>query len=258
MIFVLDIGNSTIKYALFSAKVLVHKMVFDTSRIISKPEVNNSITEFIDTCATNNVTIDGIAIASVIPSLTKLIVPLLTKTFRTQPLVITPTLNVGVIIKYNNPALLGADRFCNIVAAMVKYKQKTIVIDWGTATKFELVSTTQGYLGGIIAPGLAMMAEGLSEKTALLPLIRLEKPRSLLGNDTESCMQSGVVLGMVGLSVELARRIRMEYLTVNNIITTGGYAPLLTPLFNKHITAIHDPNLALEGARIIFERVHSR
>ncbi len=257
MILVFDIGNTTSVLGLFNKTTLVHTAFLPSSQL-TPSTLTTFINKFLRRNNTSFSSIHGVAIASVVPTITTLLVQLFQKEHNLQPLIIHGLLDCGIIIRYDNPRKLGADRLCNIVAAADSYPGTTIVIDYGTATKFEVVSGKDGYYGGIIAPGLGLMTKSLSANTAQLPNVKTKFPKSILGNNTQACLQSGVMNGMISLTEGMVKKIRREYSSMKTIVVTGGFAPLLLPhlTFSKKI--VHEPNLVLEGARIIYERVRGK
>ncbi len=237
----IDVGNSQIGLALFREKNLVKAHFFPKDdwkkfplkKFIGKKEVNK------------------IFLASVVPSLTKKISLLCQKNLSVKPRIITAE-DCGVPIKTKNPKEVGVDRVLNALAASSIYHQPTIIVDTGTATTIDLVSEKGDYLGGIILPGLRISVEALAEKTALLPEVKLTPPRSLVGKDTISAIQSGIVYGSAESISGLIKRIKKEYKKNLLVIGTGGWIKLLAPLI-KSIDKI-EPHLPLKGLALLNTR----
>ena len=169
---------------------------------------------------------------------------------RSRILWLTPRVKLGVGIDYPNPKTIGADRLANAAAVASIYGCPAIVVDFGTAVTFDIVSAQRKYVGGVIAPGLESMTNFLYQRTALLPKLSLQEPRSAVGKSTLEAMRSGAVIGYRGLVREIIARIKAERFPRKkvHVIATGGYADLIaTPL--PEIDAVH-PNLTLEGLRI--------
>lgn len=164
---------------------------------------------------------------------------------------LTAKLNIGVGIEYPAPRTIGADRLANAAAVAVLYGYPAIVVDFGTAVTFDIVSERKSYLGGVIAPGLEAMTNFLYQRTALLPRLSLKEPRSAIGKSTVSAMMSGAVFGYRGLVREIISRIKSERFGRQKVkvVATGGYAQLIAKQLPE-IEAIH-PNLTLEGLRIV-------
>ncbi len=164
---------------------------------------------------------------------------------------LTPRLQLGVGIDYPNPKTIGADRLANAAAVADLYGSPAIVVDFGTAVTFDIVSAQRNYIGGVIAPGLESMTSFLYQRTALLPKLSLKEPRSTVGRSTIDAMRSGAVIGYRGLVREIIARIKAERFPRDkvHVIATGGYADLIAARL-REIDAVH-PNLTLEGLRIV-------
>ncbi len=170
---------------------------------------------------------------------------------RSKILWLTPQLQLGVGIDYPNPKTIGADRLANAAAVADLYGSPAIVVDFGTAVTFDIVSAQRNYIGGVIAPGLESMTTFLYQRTALLPKLSLKEPRSTVGRSTIDAMRSGAVIGYRGLVREIIARIKAERFPREkvHVIATGGYADLIAARLGE-IDAVH-PNLTLEGLRIV-------
>lgn len=195
--------------------------------------------------------ISGVAIASVVPPLTTSFVEMCQRFLNRDPLVVTHDIKTGVKVLTDYPAEVGADRILNALATHRLHGSPAIVVDFGTATTFDAVSAEGDYLGGAIAPGLGIAAEALFSRTANLPRIELVAPPKAIGRNTIRCMQSGLVLGYIGLIEGLVTRIRAELGGQAKVIGTGGLAPLLAKETN--IIETVDQMLTLEGLRLMYE-----
>lgn len=164
---------------------------------------------------------------------------------------LTPQVQLGVGIDYPNPKTIGADRLANAAAVAAIYGCPAIVVDFGTAVTFDIVSAQRKYIGGVIAPGLESMTNFLYQRTALLPKLSLKEPRAAVGRSTIEAMRSGAVIGYRGLVREIIARIRGERFPRKklHVIATGGYADLIAACL-REIDAVH-PDLTLEGLRIV-------
>jgi type III pantothenate kinase len=170
---------------------------------------------------------------------------------RSKILWLTPQIELGVGIDYPNPKTIGADRLANAAAVAAIYGCPAIVVDFGTAVTFDIVSVRRKYIGGVIAPGLESMTNFLYQRTALLPKLSLKEPRSAVGRSTIEAMRSGAVIGYRGLVREIIARIKAERFPRRkvHVVATGGYADLIAARL-REIDAVH-PNLTLEGLRIV-------
>ena len=164
---------------------------------------------------------------------------------------LTPRIELGVGIDYPNPKSIGADRLANAAAAAALYGCPAIVVDFGTAVTFDIISANRKYIGGVIAPGLEAMTNFLYQRTALLPKLSLKEPRSAVGRSTIEAMRAGAVVGYRGLVREIIARIKAERFVRQqaHVIATGGYADLIAAHLSE-IDSVH-PNLTLEGLRIV-------
>ena len=172
--------------------------------------------------------------------------------FQTEPLVARSSLDWGFEIRIDNPGEVGADRLLNTLAAHQAYRGPLIVLDFGTATTFDVVDHDGTYLGGVIAPGINLSIEALHQAAARLPRIGIGRPQAVIGRSTVPAMQSGIYWGYVGLVEGLITRIRAECEHPMKVIATGGLAPLLAE--GTTIIDRVDPDLTLDGLRLLAQR----
>jgi type III pantothenate kinase len=196
--------------------------------------------------------IDRCAIGTVVPAALYNLRRLCREWFHSEPLVARSALDWGFDIRVDRPGEVGADRLLNALAAHRHYHGPLIVIDFGTATTFDVVDASGSYLGGVIAPGINLSIEALHRAAARLPRIGIGRPQAVIGRDTVAAMQSGIFWGYVGLVEGLVSRIQNEHDAPLKVIATGG----LAPLFAEGTTVIEriDPDLTLEGLRLLAER----
>jgi type III pantothenate kinase len=195
--------------------------------------------------------LSGAVLASVVPPLTAIFEELSVRILGKPPVVVGPGVETGIRIGIENPREVGADRVANTAAVHKLYGGPAIVIDLGTATTFDVVSRDGEYLGGAIAPGLGISAEALVRRTAKLPKVELRFPERAIGNNTVTAMQSGLVIGYVGLVKELVARLKKELGGNPKVIATGGMAELVAAW--TEVIDIVNPRLTLDGIRIIYE-----
>lgn len=196
--------------------------------------------------------IDRVVMASVVPPLTPTFRDLAARNTSREPIVVGPGVRTGVRIRIDNPVELGADLVADAVAAYERFRTACIIVDLGTATTFSAVSAEGDFLGVAIAPGLRLSAEALSRETSQLPRVNLVPPPCTIGKNTIHSMQSGLVLGHIGMIEGLLRRMRAELGGTCKVIATGGMSGLLAPLTNEFDAV--DIFLTLDGLRIIAER----
>jgi len=192
----------------------------------------------------------GAALCSVVPSATRAMGDAIKKNFGIEPVVVSSGIKTGLTFSITNPDGLGADRIANAVAAHALYGGNVLVIDFGTATTFCVITEQGEYKGGMIMPGPGMSVEALAEKTAKLPMVNLTQPKAVLGDDTADHIMSGVIFGQAGAVDRIKTEIEREIQAKLEVIATGGYAELIIPFIRvDHI----NPHLTLEGLRVLYE-----
>jgi type III pantothenate kinase len=196
--------------------------------------------------------IDQAVIGTVVPAALYHLRRLCRDWFASEPLVARSSLDWGFDIRVDNPAEVGADRLLNSLAAHHHYQGPLVVVDFGTATTFDVIDKDGAYLGGVIAPGINLSIEALHKAAARLPRIGIGRPQAVIGRSTVPAMQSGIYWGYVGLIEGLVTRIQAEYDKPLKVVATGGLAPLLAE--GTTIIGIINPDLTLDGLRLLAER----
>ena len=196
--------------------------------------------------------VQGIVISSVVPPLDSTLREVCEQYFQSRPLFIEPGVKTGMPVHYDNPAEVGADRIVNSVAAFEKFGGPCIIVDFGTATTFDVVSKKGEYLGGVITPGIGISADALFARTARLPRVDVRKPPRVLATNTVNSVQSGLYYGYLGLIDGILERLIAELGEQPTVVATGGLASLMGS-GSKYIGEIDDL-LTLAGLRIIYER----
>ena len=199
--------------------------------------------------------ISDVAIASVVPSLTKQWRDAGKRMIGFDPLVVDNTTDTGLAIKYSTPSEIGADRLAVAVAAIARYGAPVVIVDFGTATNIEVVDESGAFVGGIISPGLMTSAEALFSAAARLSKIEIEIPETVIGATTRGAVQSGLTYGEIDRIDGLVRRIFAELRYSAPVIATGGLSSKVVKLSNT-ITAVND-DLALEGLRLLHRRLRN-
>jgi type III pantothenate kinase len=194
----------------------------------------------------------GIIVSSVVPPLDWTLRKVCERYFHLKPLFVEPGIKTGMPVLSDNPSEVGADRIVNGVAAFEKYGGPCVVVDFGTATNFDVVTRKGEYIGGVIAPGIGISAQALFEQTAKLPRVDIRQPAKVIGSNTVACLQSGLFYGYLGLVDGILDRLLAELGAQTKIIATGGLARLFGD-HSKHIKTVDD-QLTLDGLRIVWER----
>ncbi len=252
MLLVLDVGNTETTIGLFEGEVLSRRWSISTTLTRTRDEWAALIKMFLEMAGYSLQELRGITISSVVPPVD----PVLKSAFETylgmEPLFVVPGIKTGIQILYENPTEVGADRVVNAVAAARLHELPAIIIDFGTATTFDLVSVDGNYLGGVIAPGLGISAEALFTRAAKLPKVELARPKKVVGRSTTASMQSGLYYGYASLTEGIVKRIKNECGGVKSVIATGGLANLIAPEC-PFIDEI-DEDLTLKGLYFIHEK----
>lgn len=252
MLLVADVGNTQTVLGLYEGKDLVHDFRIESSKGRTVDEYHVLLRALLDVAEVDREEVEAAIIASVVPAVTETIEGAIALAFGFDPLVVGPGIKTGMPILYENPREVGADRIVNAVAAYELVKGAVIVVDFGTATTFDCVSTKGEYLGGAIAPGIQISADALFSRAAKLARVEIAKPPRVVGRNTVHSMQSGIVFGYVGLVDGMVDRIRAELGYSTAVIATGGLARLVAPE-SRTIERVED-FLTLEGLRILYER----
>lgn len=249
MLLALDIGNTNIKTGIFKDNELIQSFRLDTNVRRTADEYGVMLVSFFNHIGISTSSITGIIMSSVIPSINYTIEHMCRLYFGMEPLTVSSDINIGIKNYYENPNKLGSDRICSAVAANKLYRDDLIVIDFGTATSFNVISKEGDFLGGVICPGLKVSAAALTNEAALLPKFELDLPEKVIGTNTVDAIQAGVILGYVGMVEYLIKRINEERGIKHKVIATGGMSNLIA--LETDMIEIIDPILTLEGLSII-------
>jgi len=261
MLLVLDVGNTNTVLGVFEPKS--SDIPSSPRRLIAHWRVTTVKSQTVDEYgvlfrnlfAMNGLevaSVQGTVISSVVPPLDSTLREVCERYFQIKPLFIEPGVKTGMPVHYDNPAEVGADRIVNSVAAFEKYGGPCIVVDFGTATTFDVISEKGEYLGGVITPGIGISADALFSRTARLPRVDIRKPPRVLATNTVNSVQSGLYYGYLGLIDGILERLMAELGREITVVATGGLASLMSS-GSKYIREVDD-FLTLEGLRIIYER----
>jgi len=251
MLLAIDIGNTTILFGVYKKDELKGYWRIATD----KGKTSDEYGEIISSIIRDKGDISAVIISCVVPQLAPVISQMVKDYFGIEAQFVKGT-NIKFPILYDNPKEVGADRVVNAIAAVRLYGAPVIVVDFGTATTFDVVSKNGEYLGGAIAPGIEISIEALWTKTALLPKVEVVKPKSVIGKNTIESMQAGIFYGFVGQVDEIIMKIKEELELEPKIIATGGLAELISSE-SRYIQLVN-PLLTLQGLKIIHNEGLSR
>lgn len=252
MLLAIDIGNTNIVLGLYDGAQLKESWRAATDPRKTADEYAVMIYDFLARRGYRVEQIGDCAISSVVPALTPVFRDLSQRYWEIEPLVVSVDIDLGLRVLTDTPSEVGADRIVNAVAAKAIYGAPAIVIDFGTATTWDVVSQDGDYLGGAIAPGVGISAEALAARTARLHRIELTFPKDAIGRNTDASMRSGILFGYVGMVEGLTRRIQSELGGDARVIATGGLARVIAA--QTPIIEIVDDDLTLTGLWLIWER----
>jgi type III pantothenate kinase len=250
MLLAIDIGNTNVTFGAFEGEHIKATWRVSTAIHRMPDEYANLMLSLMERQGIKAAQIDDVVICSVVPPLLLIFEEVCKKYLRKTPLVVEAGVKTGVRIDMDNPREVGPDRIVNAVAAHHLYGGPVIVIDMGTATTMDVVAKGGKYIGGAIAPGIAIATEALFTRTAVLPRIELSLPKKAIGRNTVAAMQSGIVFGYIGLIEGLINRIQAELDEKAKVVATGGFATLMaraTDLIDEV-----NPDLTLIGLRLIY------
>ncbi len=258
MLVFLDVGNTNTVIGLFEGDELKVRWRIRTGRGVTSDEYGIFFSELLRTTDFEKKDIEGVGIACVVPPVLPSLIEWSRKSLAVEPMVVSPGIKTGMPIHVDNPREVGADRIVNAVAAYERYKTAVIIVDFGTATTIDFVSSRGVFEGGIIAPGMAISTEALFKSASKLPRVELMRPPRVIGKNTVNAMQSGIVFGYAGLVDALVGRIKKEVSLEwpdepdPVVVASGG----LSSLFSEVAETIGeiDEFLTLQGLRIIYAR----
>jgi type III pantothenate kinase len=251
LLLAVDAGNTNTVFGLWRGEVLVDSIRLKTDTERTSDEYGALLLTLLARRDVTPEAIGGVVISSVVPPLHSTLVRLARDYFGRRPLFVEPGVKTGMPIRYDNPAEVGADRIVNAVAARELYGAPVVVVDFGTATTFDVVSAKGEYVGGIIAPGILIAAEALFAHASRLYRVDVQPPERLVGSNTATAMQAGIYFGYVGLVDGILERLLAETPGLREVVATGGQAELIAS-GSKFVRRV-DPLLTLIGLRRIHE-----
>ena len=253
MLLVIDVGNTNITLGVFRGKELLRTFRMTTKLPRTSDEYGITLKELIECQGIDSSGVDAVIIASVVPDIMHSLGSAIIKYFHVKPIVVSARIKTGIRINMENPRQIGSDRIVDAVAAYTIHGGPVIVIDYGTATTYDLVGPDGTFEAAIIAPGIRTSAQAMWGQAAMLPAIEIKKPDSILAKETVSGMQAGLVYGQIGQTEYIVNKIRKESGYLNaKVIASGGLGKMVATETN--IIDVYDSQLTLKGLQIIYEK----
>ncbi|MBV9004654.1 MAG: type III pantothenate kinase [Solirubrobacterales bacterium] len=255
MLLVVDVGNTQTHFGVFrdtNGPVAEHWR-FSTVRESTGDELGAALSNLLALRGLSFRDVDQSIVSSTVPQLSEQWTLMANRYLGQRMLVVGPAIRIGMPIRYDNPYEVGADRLANAVAAYERVRDTCVIVDFGTAITYDVVSAAGEYLGGIITPGAEISIDALYERAAKLPKVELAEPRALIGKSTVEAIRSGTVFGFAGQVEGIVRRLRAELGPATTVIATGGLAGVLVPFIRETIDEVDDL-LTLTGLRLIWQR----
>ena len=253
MILTIDVGNTNITCGVFDGDVIVASFRITTKMPRTSDEYGMILYNLLEQNNIQPMDIGDAIICSVVPNVMHSLRGGLVKYFHITPIIVEAGIKTGIRIVTPNPQQIGADRIVDAVGAYEIYGGPVLVIDFGTATTYDFVDESGAFLGGITAPGIRISAKALSEDAAKLPEIEIKKPESILGKDTITSMQAGIVYGQIGQTEYIINKVREEVGLENvKTVVTGGLGRIIAN--ETTCIDIYDPNLTLKGIYRVYKK----
>ena len=253
MLLTMDVGNTNITFGVFDGKTLVTTFRMTTKIPRTSDEFGVGIIDMIERNRIARTEITHVITASVVPDVMHSLNNAIIKYFDITPIIVGPGIRTGIRVVTENPKQIGADRIVDAAGAYALYGGPVLVLDFGTATTYDLVDASGAFVAGVTAPGIRISAKALWQDAAKLPEIEICKPSSILAQETISSMQAGLVYGQIGQTEYIVRSMIAEsgYQDVK-VVATGGLGRIIAN--ETECIDIYDPNLTLSGLRLIFEK----
>ena len=253
MIFVIDVGNTNMTMGVFQGKKMEATFRIMTKTPRTSDEYGIMITQLLKNNGIEVTDIEGAIIASVVPDVMHSLGSAIIKYFGVKPIVVSAGIKTGIRIVTENPRQVGSDRIVDAVAAYTLHGGPVIVVDFGTATTYDLVGQDGTFEAAVTAPGIRTSAQAMWGQAAMLPAIEIKKPESILAKETISSMQAGLVYGQIGQTEYIINRMKKESgYPEAKVVATGGLGKIIAPETN--VIDVYDSQLTLKGLRIIYEK----
>ncbi|MBE5952006.1 MAG: type III pantothenate kinase [Lachnospiraceae bacterium] len=253
MLLAIDVGNTNITCAVVSGEEFVANFRLTTKQQRTSDEFGIILRDLVEERGFQKEDIESVIIASVVPGVMYSLTSAIRKYFNVHPMIVGEGTTTGIRIDIPNPKEMGADRVVDAVAAYTIYGGPVIVIDYGTATTYDLVTEDGRLVAGITSPGIRLCANALWNGTAKLPEIEIEKPASILAKDTTTSMQAGLVFGSIGQTEYIVKKIIEESGDLDvRVVATGGLGKMISE--STDVIHEYDPMLTMKGLRLIYEK----
>lgn len=253
MLLVIDVGNTNLTFGVFEGEQLISTFRMTTKQPRTSDEYGIHLKSML---LHNNIRPEGIEdviVASVVPNVMHSLLSAIIKYLNLQAIIVEPGVKTGIRILAENPKQVGADKIVDAAAAYELYGGPVFIIDFGTATTYDLVDGSGALVSSVIAPGIRTSARALWQDAAKLPEIEIRKPDSILAKETISCMQAGLVFGQIGQTEYIVNRTKAETgIKDLKVVATGGLGKIIAKETDS--IDIYDPNLTLQGLRIIYQK----
>jgi type III pantothenate kinase len=254
MLLAVDVGNTQTVLGLFDGERLAEHWRVATEAERTGDELAALFSDLLSLSGLGFDAVSGVCLASTVPLLVRAYQELAERHIEAPLLVLGPGTRTGIPVLYDDPREVGPDRIANAVAARERYGAPCIVVDFGTSTNFDAVSTQGEYVGGVLAPGIEISMDALFARAARLTKVDFVEPETVIGKTTVASLQSGLVYGFAGQVDGIVERIRVELGDTAPVIATGGLAELIAP-HSRTIEKV-DPLLTLDGLRLVWDRNH--
>ena len=253
MLLVIDVGNTNITLGVFDKEELFGTFRMKTKQPRTSDEYGITLQELVERHGIESSKINAVIIASVVPDVMHSLGSAIIKYFGVKPVVVSAGIKTGIRIVTENPRQVGPDRIVDAVGAYTLYGGPTIVVDFGTATTYDLVTEDGRFVGGVTSPGIRTSANALWQQAAKLPEIEIRKPQYILAKDTVTSMQGGLVYGYIGQTEYIIRKMKEESgLGKINVVATGGLGKMIAQ--ETSFINYYDANLTLKGLQIIYDK----
>lgn len=252
MLLVIDVGNTNITLGVFEGEQVKATFRMTAKKPRTSDEYGIQFCALLEHRDFDIHTIDSVIVSSVVPDIMHSLGSAIIKYFHVTPMIMSSNLEIGLKVNTENPKEIGPDRLVDAVAAYEKYGGPVIVVDYGTATTYDVVSEDGIFEGGVISPGIRTSARALWGGAAMLPEIEIKKPKTILAKETVSSMQGGLVFGYIGQTEYIVKKLKESGFENAKVVATGGLGNILVS--ETDAIDIYDPMLTLEGLRMIYEK----